>query len=102
MAVSRINTQEMRGVANEVEQLASDYSRQVQALYTTGSELDKMWDGDANSSFNAQLGQDQARFEALNKVIDQYTQVLRDNAEQYDKSEADAVQTVTTKSVRRT
>ena len=102
MALNRINTQEMRGVANEVEQLASDYTRHVQALYTAGSELDKMWDGDANSTFNAQLGQDQARFEALNKVIAQYVQVLRDNAEQYDKAEADAVQELTSKSVRRT
>jgi WXG100 family type VII secretion target len=102
MAQSRINTQEMRGVANEVEQLASDYTKQVQALYQAGSDLDKMWDGDANSTFNAQLGQDQARFEALNRVIGQYTQVLRDNANDYDKSEADAVQTLQTNTIRRT
>jgi WXG100 family type VII secretion target len=102
MAQSRINTQEMRGVSNEVEQLASDYTKQVQALYQAGSDLDKMWDGDANSTFNAQLGQDQARFEALNRVIGQYVQVLRDNANDYDKSEADAVQTLQTNTIRRT
>ena len=102
MALNRINTQEMRSVANTTEQLASDYTRQVQALYQTGGELDKMWDGDANSTFNAQLGQDQARFEALNKVLGQYVQVLRENADEYDRSEADAVQTVQTKTVRRT
>ena len=102
MALNRINTQEMRGVASDVEQLASDYTRQVQALYQAGSDLDKMWDGDANSTFNAQLGQDQARFESLNKVVGQYVQVLRDNANDYDKSEADAVSTLQAKSVRRT
>jgi len=102
MALNRINTQEMRGVANTVEQLASDYTRQVQSLYQAGGELDKMWDGDANSSFNAQLGQDQARFEELNKVIGQYVQGLRDNASEYDRSEAEAVQTIQTKTVRRT
>jgi WXG100 family type VII secretion target len=102
MALNRVNTQEMRGVANEVEQLAADYTRQVTALYSAGQELDKMWDGDANSSFMGQLGQDQPRFEALNKVIGQYVQVLRENAEAYDRSEADAVQTLQTKSVRRT
>ena len=102
MALNRINTQEMRGVANEVEQLASDYTKQVQSLYDTGRELDNMWDGDANSTFNTQLGQDQPRFEALNRVIGQYVQVLRDNATDYDKSEADAVQTLQSKSVRRT
>ena len=102
MAINRINTQEMRAVASSVEQLAGDYTRQVQALYTAGNELDKMWDGDANSTFNAQLGQDQARFEALNRVVAQYVQTLRENAEAYDKSEAEAVQTLQTKSVRRT
>jgi len=102
MALNRINTQEMRGVANEVEQLASDYTRRVQDLYQAGSDLDKMWDGDANSTFNAQLGQDQARFEALNNVIKQYVDVLRDNATLYDQSEEAAVQTQVTKSVRRT
>lgn len=102
MALNRVNTQEMRGVANTVEQLASDYVRQVNALYAAGQELDNMWDGDANSKFNAQLGQDQPRFEALNSVIGQYVQVLRDNAEVYDRSEADAVQTLQTNSIRRT
>ena len=102
MAANRVNTQEMRGVATGVEELTADYSRQVQALYNAGHELDNMWEGDANSTFNAQLGQDQARFEALNTVISQYIQTLRENAEQYDRSEAEAVQTLTTKSVRRT
>ena len=102
MALNRVNTQEMRNAANNVEQLAADYTRQVQALYTAGSELDRMWEGDANTSFNAQLGQDQARFEALNRVIAQYVQGLRDNADQYDRSEADAVSTLQTKTIRRT
>ena len=102
MALNRINTQEMRAVANSVEQLASDYTRKVTDLYSAGQELDKMWDGDANATFNAQLGQDQPRFELLNKVISQYVQVLRENAEAYDKSEAEAVQTLQTNTVRRT
>ena len=102
MALNRINTQEMRAVANEVEQLAADYAKQVQMLYEAGGELDKMWDGDANDAFNTQLGQDQPRFEAMNKVIGQYVQALRDSAEVYDASEAEAVQTLKTKTVRRT
>ena len=102
MALNRVNTQEMRGVANAVEQLIADYVRQVKALYQAGSELDSMWDGDANDAFNAQLGQDQPRFESMNRVIGQYVQSLRDSADAYDISEADAVQTVTTKHVRQT
>ena len=102
MAINRINTQEMRAVASSVEQLAGDYTRQVQALYTAGNELDKMWDGDANSTFNSQLGQDQSKFEAMSRVIAQYVQTLRSNAEEYDKSEAEAVQTLSSNTIRRT
>ena len=101
MALNRIDTKEIRVVAGSVEDLAADYVRQVQALYQSGSELDKMWEGDANAAFNAQLGQDQPRFEAMNKVIGQYVQSLRDSADAYDSSEAEAVQTIGTKHVRR-
>jgi WXG100 family type VII secretion target len=102
MAATRVSTQELRGAASSVEQLAVDYMRQVQSLYQTGQELDQMWDGDANDSFKAQLGQDQPRFEALNTVVGQYVQALRDSADTYDKSEMEAVQTLTTKTIRRT
>ena len=102
MAQIRTSTQEMRGAAETVEQLASDYRKQVQALYQTGSELDNQWDCDANASFTAQMGQDQARFEQLNTVLAQYVQVMRDNAAEYDKTEGAAVQVIQTKSTRRT
>ena len=102
MAGFRADTQEMRKTANVVEQLASDYTRQVDALYAAGEELDSMWDGDANDSFNAQMGQDKPRFDALNAVIGRYVQALRDNAEAYDKAEAESQQTLQTKSLRRT
>jgi WXG100 family type VII secretion target len=94
MALSRISPREMRSIANNIEQLAVDYTRQVQSLYQIGSELDMMWDGDANAAFNERLGQDQPRFEAMNKAIRQYVQALRDSADVYDSSEADAVQTI--------
>jgi len=100
--ISKVNTQGMRGAANDIEQMVFDYVQQVTALYTTGQELDAMWDGDANSKFNAQLGQDQPRFDALNRVVRDYVQALRDNAEAYDRAEAEAVQTLQTKTVRRT
>ena len=101
MAQSRISTQEMRGVANTIEQLAGEYSKQIQALFQTGRELDKMWDGDAGSSFSAQLGQDQVRFESLVRIIGLYLQSLRESAEEYDRSEADAVQTFRNNTIRR-
>ena len=101
MALNKINTQEMRVVANSVEQMAGEYTQYVNKLYEAGSELDKMWDGDANDKFNTQMTEDLPRFNALNKVIEQYVQCLRDNADAYDKSEAEACETLQTKTLRR-
>ena len=101
MALNRVSTQEMRVVANSVEQLVRDYTRQVQALFQTGWELDRMWDGVVGSTFGAQLGQDQARFESLTKVIGLYIQSLRESAVEYDRLETNAVQTIRNNTVRR-
>jgi len=100
--INKVNTREMRTAANNIEQLAGEYTQQVTALYQVGSELDSMWDGDANDTFNAQLGQDQSRFDALNNVIRQYVEALRSNADSYDRAEEEAKGILNTKSVRRT
>ena len=102
MAINKVNTQGMRAAANDIEQMASEYTQQVTMLYSVGQELDGMWDGDASDTFKAQLGQDQPRFEALNTVVKQYTEALRNNAESYDRAEAEAVQTLKSNTVRRT
>jgi WXG100 family type VII secretion target len=100
--ISRVNTKGMRTAASSIEQLARDYTQQVGMLYSVGQELDSMWDGDANATFNAQLGRDRPRFEALNNVLRQYVETLRSNADSYDRAENEAVQTLRTNTTRRT
>ena len=102
MAINKVNTQGMRTAAGDIEQMASEYTQQVTMLYSVGQELDGMWDGDASDTFKAQLGQDQPRFEALNTVVRQYVEALRSHADTYDRNEQEAVNTLKTKSVRRT
>jgi len=102
MAINKVNTTGMRTAANEIEQMANEYTQQVTALYSAGRELDAMWDGDASDTFKAQLGQDQPRFDALNTVVKQYAETLRSNADSYDRAEDEAVQTLRSNTVRRT
>ena len=92
MAISKVNTQGMRTTASDIEQLAHDYTQQITSLYSVGQELDSMWDGDASDTFKARLGQDQPRFEALNTVIKQYLEAVRQFADSYDKNEAEAME----------
>lgn len=91
MGFSKVDTAEMRAVANAVEQLASDYTRQVAALFDTGRELDSIWGGDAGGTFSNLLGQDQPRFEALSRVVAQHIQLLRDDADIYDRADEDVI-----------
>jgi len=100
MAQTRVTTQQLRGVAERVEGLAGQYANQVTALYNSGKELDSMWDGDANQTFNTKLGNDQPRFQAMSDMLKRYVQTLRDNADDYDRAEAQAVDTLNTNKIR--
>jgi len=101
MAINRINTQEMRSTANMMDQNAASFDAQTLALFQAGEELDGMWSGDAHSTFKAQLSQDQSRFKALNSILTQYAAALREYADEYDRSEAEAVSTLKTNTIRR-
>jgi len=90
--INRVDTTAMRAAATDIEQMVHDYTQQVTALYTSGQELDKHWEGDASRAFKAQLGKDQPRFEKLSNVVKQYTETLRSNADKYDKEEERALE----------
>ena len=102
MSQTRANTQGMRNTANEIEQTANEYTQQVTMLSSVGQELDGMWDGDASATFKAQLGQDQPRFEALNTVVKQYAEALRNFAKRIDENEAEAERILRSNTTRRT
>ena len=100
--INRVNSQGMRTAANEIENMVGEYITQVTALYSTGQELDAMWDGDASRTFQSQMGQDRALFDKLADVVKQYIETLRSSADSYDRNEAEAVSTLQTNTVRRT
>ena len=100
--VSKLNTTGMRSVADDIAQLAREYTQQVASLYTVGQELDATWDGDASRKFIAKLGQDQPRFEALNTVIIEYDNALRIYANSYDENEIKNLEILESNKVRQT
>ncbi|MDR0858018.1 MAG: WXG100 family type VII secretion target [Oscillospiraceae bacterium] len=101
MAATRVSTQVLRSVAEQVEQNVNQYVGYVNDLYTSGNELDSLWDGDANQKFNAQLQNDKPKFDAMQTVLTKYVQTLRENADAYDKAEADAEGIVQTNKTRK-
>jgi WXG100 family type VII secretion target len=85
--INKVDSSAMRNAGREIEQMAVDYTQQVTQLYQVGQELDAYWKGDAKKTFDAQLGQDQPKFDALNNVVRQYVEALFNASTEYDKAE---------------
>jgi len=98
MAGTEVLTGSLMDVAAGVEELIGRYRQSVTKFYTTGQELDAMWDGQASSKFAARMGSDRERFDAMAQLLESYVSVLRHNASVYVKAEGDVMNVLNTKS----
>ena len=94
------STQKMRGDADEIEQMASQYNTLQQELFTEGRDLDSTWSGDANQSFSARLKNDEPKFGELFAVINQYSGALKESADDYDRTEAQVQDEMNSNTIR--
>jgi len=81
------NVTEMRNTENEIRELTNQFNMQQTDLFNEGRELDGMWEGDANESFNMRLRADEPRFNELFTVLGQYADTLRESADDYARTE---------------
>jgi len=98
MTGTEVLTGSLMEVAADVEELVARYRQSVNRIYVIGQELDPMWDGKANRTFNAQMGSDRDRFDAMAKLLESYVSVLRHNAGIYVKAESDVLDVLNTNS----
>jgi WXG100 family type VII secretion target len=85
---------QMSNVAKSVEDINARYDQSVSKLYDLGAQVDSMWEGDASKTFKAQFDDDRERFMALNKMLTQYVETLRQDIATYHKAEEDAIEAV--------
>lgn len=100
MAETRVTTAKLRESANQLSQYASMFQNQYQELFAYGKELDGTWDGDANDTFNAQMGSDQPKFDNMHKTVMDYVKALNETAALYDKAENDALNAISNRKVK--
>ncbi|MHC1734648.1 MAG: hypothetical protein AB9921_03160 [Erysipelotrichaceae bacterium] len=100
MATTDVSTSSLTAVAKNVNELVLKYNKSVERIYEIGSEIDAMWDGDANKKFIATLGADRERFNAMSVLLSRYTEVLNETAQVYAKAESEVLEIVTTNKVR--
>jgi len=61
----------------------------VNQLWSLTEELNGMWEGDANISFNEMVDADRPRFDRLAGMMETYRQAIEKAAAQYEDGEAE-------------
>lgn len=101
MSMTKISsTSRMEQVATDLEDIINRYNAAVNSLYSLGSELDGMWDGDAADKFQAIMGQDREKFNALVPFFQKYIEALRTAIAAYEDAERRSLEAISTNSVR--
>lgn len=100
MATTNVSTGSLQNVAKNVAEQVVKYNKSVERIYEIGSELDAMWDGDANKKFMSVIGNDRERFAAMSKLLTQYVDALNQSAKIYAETENSVKEIMTTNKVR--
>lgn len=100
MATTNVSTGSLQNVARNVSEQVVKYNKSVERIYEIGSELDAMWDGDANKKFMSVIGNDRERFSAMSKLLMQYIDALNQSAKIYSETENSVKEIMTTNKVR--
>ena len=76
MAQFEIRPMEMEQTAREIDAKINEWQNSVNRLYQYASELDAMWEGDANEAFNKTFGADRPKYNNLTNLMSEYKTAL--------------------------
>ena len=97
MQDGNVKPEEMNTVASNIENKISEWQAAVQKLYTLQQEMDAMWDGTANDSFNQNFQGDLQKFNALTNLMQEYVVAIKTAANNYISGEEEVKSIVTRK-----
>lgn len=81
--IRNVNPQEMLSTAQKLSDKISEWNQKVNEIYSLQSELDYMWDGNANSVFNNQWADDKVKYESLARLMTEYCEAIANAANLY-------------------
>lgn len=90
--ITRVSVQEMICTAKRIEEAIQRWQQSVHEIYMLQSELDYMWDGNANSTFNRQWEEDKAKYNRLTAMMKEYKSAIEAAANLYQQKESEVVQ----------
>lgn len=83
MAQIIVTPEQMNILAGNIEEKIQEWQEAVQKIYQLHGEMDAMWDGTANDSFNAIFIEDKTKFENLAAMMQEYATAIRTAASNY-------------------
>lgn len=83
MAQMIVTPEQMNTIATNIEGKIQEWQSAVQKIYQLHAEMDAMWDGTANDSFNMLFKEDEVKFNNLAALMEEYTAAIKTAANNY-------------------
>ena len=95
MAQLMVTPEQMNLIATNIEEKIQEWQDAVQKIYQLAEEMDAMWDGTANDSFNTLFSEDSVKFNNLTTLMQEYATAIRTAANNYIEGEEEVKGIVT-------
>lgn len=97
MAAIQVTPELMRNTSKQVDNKIVEWNAAVSKIYQLANEMDAMWDGLGNDSFNVAFQQERPKFDQLNVLMTDYSKAIVTAATLYEQGENEVKQIVTRK-----
>lgn len=97
MAAFQVTASVIRTKAGELKDMNSQFKTQVGNLESQEQSLASMWEGAAKDAFHTAFNNDKTQMDNFYNLIEQYCAALENIASQYERAEAQNVNTAATR-----
>ena len=87
MSDFQVTPSDLRSNADQLTELNAKFKSSVESLANSESALNAMWDGEANDAFHSAFVTDKGKMDEFSRLIEQYTERLRQIAVRYEQTE---------------
>lgn len=94
MSQMKVTPEYMITIAGDMDRKISEWQYAIQRIYMLNEEMDAMWDGSANDSFNQVFAEERVKFQRLTEIMQEYSGMVRTAANNYIQGEEEIRQIV--------
>lgn len=87
MSEIQVTTAQLRAKAEELRNLNSKFSTQVEELASEENSLNSMWEGEAKDAFHTAFNNDKTQMETFHAEVEKYVNALEQIIQKYEDAE---------------